>query len=57
MRTSRKDDMISLTYLLLYLLNNNELPLMPESFYKIEKNSDIIKRYKMMFGFKEKTPI
>jgi len=49
--------MISLTYLLLYLLNNNELPLMPESFYKIEKNSDIIKRYKMMFGFKEKTPI
>lgn len=46
-KTSRRDDMVSLGYLLMYLLNNNEMPLMPTSFYEMT-GADIIKRYKKM---------
>jgi len=50
-KTSRRDDMISLGYLLMYLLNNNEMPMMPSSFYDMT-SQDIIKRYKKMHQFK-----
>ena len=32
-RTSRKDDMVSIIYLMMYLINNNQLPLIPKTFY------------------------
>ena len=37
-KTSRKDDLVSLSYILLFLLNDFELPKFPQHFYEYEQN-------------------
>lgn len=54
--TSRKDDMISLTYLLMFLLNDNEMPLQPDS-KVMKKQHQLIKRYKLMIQYKTKVSL
>jgi hypothetical protein len=56
-RTTRRDDLISLTYLMLFLLNNCEFPCLPPEFYKSKKNESIFEKFNMMKKFKMKTPI
>lgn len=45
--------MISLAYLLMYLLNNNEMPMQPDS-KVMQKQKQLIKRYKLMISYKSK---
>ena len=44
-RTTRRDDLISLTYLMLFLLNNCEFPCLPPEFYKSKKNEQIFEKF------------
>ena len=54
-RTSRRDDMISLTYLLIFLLNSFEFPLFPEEFYTYnEANVDMFQYLQKMKAYKQK---
>ena len=55
-KTSRKDDLTSLSYLLLYLFNKNELPL-SKDFLQWKDQDDLIERYKAISAFKKQNPI
>jgi serine/threonine protein kinase len=50
--TTRRDDMISLAYLFMFLFNGNDMPCLPSNFYKEVQKNDILDRYKRMFKFK-----
>jgi len=45
--------MVSLCYLLMYLLNDNAMPLQPDP-KLLEKTKTLIKRYKLMVSYKTK---
>jgi hypothetical protein len=51
-RTTRRDDLISLSYLMLFLLNNCEFPCLPNEFYKTRKNEQVFEKFNMMKKFK-----
>lgn len=50
--TSRRDDLISLFYLLSYLLNNGAMPCMAEAFEK-SKSLDLRNKFKMVLDAKQ----
>ena len=56
MATSRKDDLISLTYMMFFLLNENKLPLQDDKFFeKLEKfDGDPQKTFQFLLKFKKK---
>jgi hypothetical protein len=58
-RTSRRDDLISMCYIILFLLNKFEIPGFPQEFYEYEQNSaeDMFNYLKKMKRFKESVPI
>ena len=56
-RTTRRDDLISLSYLLLFLLNNCEFPCLPSEFYKSKKHEQVFEKFNMMKKFKKETPL
>ena len=56
-RTTRRDDLISLSYLLLFLLNNCEFPCLPNEFYKQKKNEQVFEKFNMMKKFKKETAL
>lgn len=56
-RTTRRDDLISISYLLLFLLNNCEFPCLPNEFYKSRKHEQVFEKFNMMKKFKKETPL
>jgi len=54
-KTSRKDDLISLSYLIMFLLNSFELPGFPEEFYEYDQHTgeDLFEYLQKMKQYKQ----